>query len=458
MRKTKLAFMPVSSTQHIDGKDGNGNPSIDREMIDKSYNFLIEEGYDVIYKKEAGIIDTCEKAWDLIKYFKIEEVDCIIFYFAGWFWVTHYMQPVRWANIPIIGWSPNISRGWGFNDIGVMNGAMKEWGNLSYKPVWGQPGEHFVKDRIKFFSDGAKVKNILQKSKFGLLGGTSMGIAAGFADFNEWGDKFGIFTEHTSELVIIEEARKIADEVVFDFYKTLKKEFGYVVDFNEQTGRSIRHYLAYKKIIQENEYNFTALKCTFDASNYYVSACLSQALLAMDGFVSTCEGDCYAALTERVFQTITDQVIFAADVQRVDAGNNIIFLVDDGTANPNMACDRSCVELKNQWTGEAKTGGICLKLNAKPGKVTLARISREGKNGHVCQLATGEVFNETQMDHDSFCGCGFPDWPHAYVKLDGDINKFVENMNVEYIHMVYGDITDSMIETCNLLDIKVKTN
>ena len=53
---------------------------------------------------------------------------------------------------------------------------------------------------------------------------------------------------------------------------------------------------------------------------------------------------------------------------------------------------------------------------------------------------------------------GFPDWPHAYVKLDGDINKFIGNMNVEYVHMVYGDIIDSKIETCSLLNIEVKTN
>lgn len=458
MRTSKLAFMPVSCPQHVIGKDGIGRDFIDREMIEKSYLFLLDEGYDVIYLKEAGIIDTCDKAWESIKYFKNEEVDCIIFYFAGWFWVTHYMQPVRWANIPIIGWSPNIARGWNFNNIGVMNGAMKEWGDLPYKPVWGLPGTEFVKNIIKSFSDAAKVKNILQKSKFGLFGGTSMGIAAGFADFNEWGEKFGIFTEHTSELVIIEEARKISVNTVNNFYKKLKSEYGFVTDLNEQMNRSIRHYLAYKRIIEDNKYDFAALKCTFDASDYYVSGCLSQALLAKDNFISTCEGDCHAALTERVFQIITDQEFFMADVQKADIENNILFLVDDGTANPNLACNNNCVELHNQWTGEAETGGICIKLTAKPGKVTLARISREGKNGYVCQLSTGMVLDNVKINHDSYCGCGFPNWPHAFVKLDGNINKFIENMNVEYIHMVYGDITDSMLEACKLLNIKIKTN
>jgi hypothetical protein len=40
------------------------------------------------------------------------------------------------------------------------------------------------------------------------------------------------------------------------FRQELQPPFGYVVDFNEQTGRSIRHYLAYKKIIQDNESYF----------------------------------------------------------------------------------------------------------------------------------------------------------------------------------------------------------
>jgi len=453
MRKTRIAFMPVSCVQHSQGKDGLDRPSVDTDMIQKAYEFLVDEGYDVVYDKSAGIIDTYEKGWQAIRKYKYEDVDCILFFFAGWFWVTHYMQAVRWANLPIIGWSPNIARAWNLNDVGVMNGAMKEWG-LPYKGVWGLPGEEFVKERIKAFSDAAKVRHVLERSRFGLFGGTSMGIAAGFADFNEWGRKFGIFTEHTSELVILEEARQIPEDEVKKLYNQLKEEYGSVTELDEPTDRAIRHYLAYRKIIEKNGYDFTALKCTFDASDYYVSACLSQSLLAKEGFVSACEGDCYAALTARICQIITDAVIFTADVQHVKKEDNLLVLVADGAANPNLACSRKDVALKAQWTGEATCGGVCLKMDAKPGKVTIARVTREGPGNHACQIATGTVVDRPQgVTHNEYCDCGFPNWPHAYVRLDGDMVAFIDNMNVEYVHMVYGDIKDSLIETCNLLDI-----
>ena len=454
MRKTKLAFMPVSCVQHSQGPDGLGrNPSVDTAMIETAYQFLCDQGYEIVYDKKAGIIDTYEKGWDAIRKYRYEDVDCILFFFAGWFWVTHYMQAVRWANLPIIGWSPNIARAWNLNNVGVMKGAMKEW-DLPYKGAWGLPGDEFVANRIKTFSDAAKVRHVLARSKFGLFGGTSMGIAAGFADFNEWGKKFGIFSEHTSELVIIEEARKITPAQVQDLYEQLKKEYTVIVELDESTERAIRHYLGYKQTIEKHNYDFAALKCTFDASDYYVSGCLSQALLAQDGFVSACEGDCYAALTARVLQTITDEVIFTADVQHVKKDDNLLVLVDDGTANPNMACCRKDVELGGQWTGEATCGGVCLKLDARPGEVTIARITREGQGHHVCQIATGSVVNKPKdVAHNDYCDCGFPDWPHAYVKLDGNMVEFIDNMNVEYVHMVYGDVKDSLIETCNLLGV-----
>jgi len=51
--------------------------------------------------------------------------------------------------------------------------------------------------------------------------------------------KFGIFTEHTSELVTIEEARKLDEQVVKDFYYQLKKECRDVEELNETMDRAM---------------------------------------------------------------------------------------------------------------------------------------------------------------------------------------------------------------------------
>jgi L-fucose isomerase len=453
MRNPKVGFFAASCPQHVRGRDSLENPMIDTGLITKAYRFLKDQGYDVVSYSEEGIVDTSEKAWNAIRKFLSEEVDCIIIYYAAWLWITHYMQAFRKANIPVLGWSPNIPQGWSLNNIGVARGAMKEWG-IPYKGVWGLPGQLLVKRRINDFSKAAMVKNVLEHSKFGIIGGTSMGIACGFADFNEWGRKFGIFTEHTDELVIIEEARAVSKQKVEEVYERLKGEYGSVPPLDESTKRGIRHYLGYKKVIEENGYDFCALKCTFDASRYYVSGCLSQALLAQESFVSSCEGDCHAALTCRILSILTDEPFFTADVQHMKAKENVAVLVDDGTANPKIARSPKDVFLRRQWAGEAEASGVSIGLIAKPGKVTLARICRVGEGRYECLIARGETFEVPKEEMRKYCGCGFPNWPHAFVKLEGDPIRFVDGMNVEYIHMAYGDLVGALMEVCKLLEIE----
>jgi L-fucose isomerase len=453
MRNPKIGFIATSCPQHVNGKDGLGKPMVSKEHLNDALKFLKNQNYDVINYDDEGIVDTSKKTWNAMTRFICEEVDCIVMYFAAWHWITHYMQAIRKANIPVIGWSPNIAQGWNLNNVGVTKGAMREWG-IPFRGVWGLPGDAGLQKKIDDFVKAAKVKNVLEHSKFGLIGGTSMGIACGFADFNEWGKKFGIFMEHTDELVVIEEARSVPEKQVKETYKYLETTYGAVPPLDEQTDRAIRHYLGYEKVITENGYDFCALKCTFDASSYYVSGCLSQALLAQRGFVSSCEGDCYAALTCRILSALTDEPFFTADVQHMKMEEKIAVLVDDGTANPKIASSLNHVYLKHQWAGEAQNGGVSIGLVAKPGKVTLARICRVGDGKHECLITKGETFDVPKEKVAGYCGCGMPDWPHAFVKLEGDPDKFVDEMNVEYVHMVYGDLVDQLKEVCNLLGVE----
>jgi hypothetical protein len=45
-------------------------------------------------------------------------------------------------------------------------------------------------------------------------------------------------------------------------------------------------------------------------------------------------------------------------------------------------------------------------------------------------------------------------WPHAFLKLDGNLDHFVQALRSEYIHMAYGDLKDDLLETCELLGIE----
>jgi L-fucose isomerase len=50
--------------------------------------------------------------------------------------------------------------------------------------------------------------------------------------------------------------------------------------------------------------------------------------------------------------------------------------------------------------------------------------------------------------------CGFPYWPHAFIKLKGDVDLFIQNQRSEYISMCYGDLKEELLDLCYLLDIE----
>ena len=49
-------------------------------------------------------------------------------------------------------------------------------------------------------------------------------------------------------------------------------------------------------------------------------------------------------------------------------------------------------------------------------------------------------------------------WPHALVKIKGDMEKFIENLRSEYIHMTYGNLKDDIKEFCKMFDIELIEN
>ena len=134
--------------------------------------------------------------------------------------------------------------------------------------------------------------------------------------------------------------------------------------------------------------------------------------------------------------------------------DNIIKLIDDGAASPKLSLDpKKEAELLLQPTLEAKASGICTRLFAKPGDVTLIRLARiNGK--YVLHFTEGEVLRIPENKKQSILAeCGYPIWPHALIKIKGDIDKFVENLRSEYIHMAYGNLYSELADLCEIFDI-----
>jgi len=153
-----------------------------------------------------------------------------------------------------------------------------------------------VKD-ITNYVQAAKVVSVLNRSKYGSIGGQGMGIHTGIIDANQWLSDFGILVGFTGEYAIVVEAEKVVRSKVEEIYTQLKEEYSGVPPLDLVMEKSIRLYLALEKIIESERYDFTGVKCTFDLSDNYCSACLAQSKLATRGFVSACLNDANGALS-----------------------------------------------------------------------------------------------------------------------------------------------------------------
>jgi L-fucose isomerase-like protein len=449
----KLGFVEVSCTAHVNGLDGKGRAMRREDLAEEALSYLKKEGYQVTsYTGADNCVHTVDGAWEVWRDMAYKEVDAAIIYCASWIWATYYIQAIQRWGVPCIIWTPASPQGWNLNSLTVFSGTFRQW-DIPFSSVIGRPDNPKTCHELEIGIAACRAKTRLAKSKFGCFGGTSMGIATGFADFNEWSRNYGIWTECISEALIIERARNVVTmKEVEDCYKDLKNTGCQVPDIDKSFEKSIRHYLAYCSIVNEYGFDFASIKDTFEAGDIYIAASFTHAMNAARGFVSTGEGDCYAALTEYMFHLITEEPYMMGDLQSVKWDEKIMVMVESGGASYKLASSPEKVRFTPQWSGEQKAGGYCNAFVCKPGTVTVGRLTKVDNGKHEFLITRGECL-EMDDDFEDHCGCGMADWPHAFFSIEGDIRDFVDRMNVEYIHLVYGDIVDELIETSKHLGI-----
>lgn len=435
---------------HVAWSDGLGRPWIDESMVKECRQSLKDAGMDVI--EIPGIVSRRPQAFAAAQKSLEEDVDCIIFYAATWLWASEMTQASRMANRPIIVWTPPISQGWATGGALVLHGALDEIG-VKHKLVYGFPDDEETMRKIAAFVKAAKVVRKLSAARLGLLGGRGMGASVGAVDEAQWMQKFGLDIEHIDQYMVFREAEQISEVEVKKKFDEISKTFGEVPPFDMVMNRSIRIYLAMKKLIADHKLDMVAFKCFPELGDHYATACLSQSLLSDEGFASGCIGDLHTTLTAYVLGQLTGSPVFNPDVQQVTKRDLLVKLVADGAAAPSLARELTEVKLARRGIfGEGNADGICVGLVCKPSFVTLARLFRiRGK--YFMHIAQGETYIPSNLKEE-IEACGFPNWPHAFVKLKGDTDAFIQNQRSEYISMSYGDVREELLDFCYLLDIE----
>lgn len=439
MAKAKVGFIVYGV--HKDGLlDPMGTPFIDDALVERAKRALRERDLELV--PHPVVVATKAEAKEALRSYKHdEEIDCVVLFSGTWVWAAHMTAAVRdfaMTGKPLLIWTHPGSQGW--RPVGglVLHGALLEIG-VAHRFVYGDTNDDAQMKKITSYCAAARMKNSLNFATIGAFGGRGMGQTCGVADPSQWMKMFGVDIDSRDTTELLETAKAITNEELKAAEKRVLASFGKLPDRKEGE-RSIRIYLALKKLVAKYGYACYTIQSFPGLGDDYGATCFAQSLMLDDGFPTSTLSDFNTALTVYLLTHLSKERVYYGDLQHIDRSTKEIKIIGDGAVPPSLADESDPADFATHGIPtEGAAGGISVKLTCKPGKGVLARIGRvDGK--FVMLIAKCEVFVPDAKELEKRkLESGIPFWPHAFTKVEGDLDKLIDNYNNEYGVLGYGE-------------------
>lgn len=457
MIKTKVGFIVFGV--HKDGlKDPMGTPFIDAKIISEAKKALKSQGLELV-EHELIIASKKEARLCFDKFKKMNDIDSVILFSGTWVWAAHLIAAVRdfaTTGKGIVLWTIPGSQGW--RPVGglVMQGAFKEIG-LRHRYVYGSYKDPAELEKVVSYCRASAMKNRLNMSTIGTFGGRGMGQTCGAADPSQWMKMFGIDIDSRDTSELLDTAKKITKAEITEARKKIQKLFTKPIPENEQAEKSIRLYLAIKKLVKKNDWDFYTIQSFPGLGDEYSATCFAQSMILKDGMGTSTLGDFNTALTVKCLTDMSEEPVYYGDLQHIDKTNNEIKIIGDGACPPSLAGKLGPAGFAEHGIPtEGEAGGISVELICKVGEGVLARLGRN--NGEFEMVITRCTIFEppkSQIEKRRL-ECGIPFWPHGFVKAECNIDDLLQAWNNEYACLGYGKhLYEELKAFCELTGIKV---
>lgn len=443
---------------HKDGlKDPMGKPFIDRALVEQSKKALIKAGLKLV--QQGAVVATKEEAIAALGRMKDDRrVDAVVLFSGTWVWASHLAGAVRdyaTTGKGVLLWTHPGSQGW--RPVGgfVMHGGLLEIG-VPHKFVYGAADEPEAVSKIVSYARAAHLKAWLNLSTLGAFGGRGMGQTCGVADPSQWMRVFGIDIDTRDTTELIRTAESIRRQQITALAPRLRKLFGKTPEATPANERSIRLYLALKKIVEQEKFNFYTIQSFPGLGDDYSATCFAQSMMLEDGHGTSTLGDFNTALTVLLLTKLSRERVYYGDLQHVDTKRNEIKIIGDGACPPSLAGKLGPAGFAEHGIPtEGEAGGLAVRLICKVGDGVLARLGRV--NGEFQMVITRATIFEPAAAQvkQRLNECGIPFWPHGFVTAHCDIEKLLQHWTNEYACIGYGsDILPALVDFCELTGIK----
>jgi L-fucose isomerase-like protein len=443
---------------HKDGlKDPMGQPFIDAALVDRARKALTGAGMKLL--NHEIVIASKDEAISALRQMKNDpKVDVVVLFSGTWVWASHLAGAIRdfaGSGKGILLWTHPGSQGW--RPVGglVMHGGLLEIG-IQHKFVYGAADDPETIAKIASHARAAHLKNWLNLSTIGTFGGRGMGQTCGVADPSQWMRMFGVDIDSRDTTELIRAAEAVSQQELGALAPRLTALFGKAPDGNVVNERSIRLYLALKKIVQQEKFDFYTIQSFPGLGDHYTATCFAQSMMLEDGYGTSTLGDFNTALTVLLLTKLSKEPVYYGDLQHIDVKSKEIKIIGDGACPPSLAGKLGPAGFAEHGIPtEGEAGGLSVKLVCKIGEGVLARLGRV--KGEFQMLITRASIFEPPVGQlpARLNECGIPFWPHGFVTAHCDMEIMLQNWTNEYACLGYGsDLYPALVDFCEMTGIK----
>lgn len=456
MIKPKVAFIVYGV--HKDGLlDPMGAPFIDDQLIANAKTALKEAGLELV--EHDIVLAAKQEARDCFnKFKKMDDLDAAILFSGTWVWAAHLVAAIRdfsFSGKGIVLWTHPGSQGW--RPVGglVLHGALKEIG-LPHRFVYGGYDDPREIGRIAALCRASHLKNKLNMSTIGAFGGRGMGQTCGVADPSQWMKVFGVDIDSRDTTELIETAKSFSEQEVAEARQSIQKFFKDAMPDDDVADRSVRLYLAIKKVVAQEGFDFYTIQSFPGLADDYAATSFAQSMMLEEGVGTSTLSDFNTAMTVKLLTDLSGQRVYYGDLQHIDKSNNEIKIIGDGACPPSLDSEAGPARFAQHGVPtEGEAGGLSVQLVCREGEGVLARLGRH--DGEFEMVITRcSIFEPPPEQLEARKReAGIPFWPHAFVTAHCDIDALLEAWSNEYAVLGYGShLYEDLIAFCELTGIK----
>jgi L-fucose isomerase-like protein len=458
MLTVKVGFV-VYGVHKVGLLDPSGDLFIDERIIEQSKQALIDRGV-VLEVHDVVVAEKAEAIQALSKMKKDDSIATVILFSGTWVWSSNMLSAIRdfaTSGKGIVVWTHPGSQGW--RPVGglVLHSALMEIG-IKHRFVYGEADNAKEMDKIVSYCKASTMVQALNLSTVCSFGGRGMGQNCGVADPSQWTKTFGIDIDSRDTTQLIQTAKDCTDKEVEAFRLSLGKWFHSLPEDNQETSRSIRLYLAMRKLREQIGFDFYTVQSFPGLGDDYSATCLMQSMMLEEGQATSTLSDFNTLMTVILLNWLSTERIYYGDLQHINKHENEIKIIGDGTIAPSLAGKISGYKASFASHGiptEGAAGGLAVSLVAKEGRGAVAMLGRVNGKFQLVAARCSIFEPKPEQVEARRRECGIPFWPHAFIKVDGDIEALIQNWSSEYACLGYGeDLCAVLADFCELVGIE----